>query len=1549
MTRKPNGNGAVRKRFPKYQRLRSTLLSIALVLFGGALVVGLLLPALMPPGSSEPEHNDPQAPPDSDQGFGFGSNPTPFETKPVAPLGVQQRVGDWVVLSAEIVRDTTIDLRGNLRIESTGSLTLVNVTLLFNVSFVGQYGMTISGRLNVTDADRNPATRYDASLLATTVRDRSRRAFISADTASSIAISNSEIRQMGWGAAARGVTIRAASARITGTLFADNHVGLFLSNTTGAEVKGNSFVENELLGLFVYGGKDHQIAGNLVFGKSQARSETGRFRGTWDGWAADGIGTRQASLEASFGRDDSSSVRLHLGGGAQLWLEKAFVVDESSSWLAVRATWWLFTPTPGTQIAWVGGTVGMSAPTALEGIDGKGRGMTGKDMGKWTPYSFYRELSNVPAGATVWVALGIEYAYGTMDFFVDDVAVDLYSNSASGITAASTASAKFDSNVVRYHRFNGLQITASSGIHVIKSEISRNSGANVILTNTVLSRVEDSDLSYPARGGIGLQGTSKSDVLSNLTILWSEDFGILVQGSNHYVGNSTSSFNKGTYEGGYSLGGLYLDGARSVTVFRNNVSRNNYWGLTDSGGIGNLIDSNQLYWNEALGINGEYRNYQTRITRNIIVGHSTGGIRLKMSAFNLVEGNILLDNFGYGITTRWDAYSPDYNRILNNTIRRSTSCIAVDVALGTVIAGNELSECRTGIAVMPYGAMPDWPMFRQDSRNKGGTFYELPTPWTSVDPTFPIPDHVLSWSEELGDSIRSSPIVSQHKLYIQTDSGRVVAFDDITGERMWEHTLGSSTPDSLPVVGPVFFAPTPATDGKYVIAVAGSKVVALLASTGAPLWEVSFPDLFIGSPIIAGNSAFIGGFSGRVYAFDVVSGNLRWSAQLSDAIVSPVMYTDQNSIVARGWNGTVVAFGEATGNPLWQRTVARGSWSSPILVTGSTEAWGTQISYLLFASLRDATGRSQVVALRSSDGVVVWQRNDLTEDFYASPAQIAGRYTLAYSIYLAALSGTVYILNPLTGATSGTFPVGGVTFSSVSTSFTVNFAVSASGQVTRLFGSGRSPGTWTYNVGRETVSSPAIAYNKLYLTTKDGGVFVFKLKDFGLHLTDNYVHRNSAGISFEYSMEDVDFLGDRFEANEVSFRFLEGGAANATNVTFGPAATDVYADTHTQLTLMNSSAILSRMQIVDEGSRIRVGWHVDLLVLGPDGEPLSSPSLTVRSQTGELLFHGIGDVRGVASSIPLEDYTVTRTGLQEAAPYNFSASKPGYSNSSYFQDVDGYSTLTLRLEPNPDLSSIRIEPNTVTITADEAVAFTSTGYDKDDRPIAIEPVWSSENGTITSNGMFVPWASGTWEVAARIGNLTSRAYVTVLPGQLSRVLVSPNELVLDLGNESVLTVLAYDSKGTVLVNVGVTFAVNPPDLGTLDATGRFTPLRSGTGVIFVSVSSGSISRTNKVNVTVSTVDGTPNIPPDQPEDGGPPATADFLVVISLLIPLVVITSLVLVFSVRALLRHDKQNLPDDHAEPEDEKPPGEAYVCGNCNLEVGADDWKCLHCGAIFG
>ncbi len=89
-----------------------------------------------------------------------------------------------------------------------------------------------------------------------------------------------------------------------------------------------------------------------------------------------------------------------------------------------------------------------------------------------------------------------------------------------------------------------------------------------------------------------------------------------------------------------------------------------------------------------------------------------------------------------------------------------------------------------------------------------------------------------------------------------------------------------------------------------------------------------------------------------------------------------------------------------------------------------------------------------------------------------------------------------------------------------------------------------------------------------------------------------------------------------------------------------------------------------------------------------------------------------------------------------------------------------YNITQVSIVPGP-VHHIVVTPSDVTLSMDESQSFTARGYDRYDNPVDIEPLWSSNVGTMIGNVLYVEETVGTGYVRAVVGNITGSAVVHV--------------------------------------------------------------------------------------------------------------------------------------------------------------------------------------------
>ncbi|MGD6807952.1 MAG: PQQ-binding-like beta-propeller repeat protein [Candidatus Bathyarchaeia archaeon] len=140
-------------------------------------------------------------------------------------------------------------------------------------------------------------------------------------------------------------------------------------------------------------------------------------------------------------------------------------------------------------------------------------------------------------------------------------------------------------------------------------------------------------------------------------------------------------------------------------------------------------------------------------------------------------------------------------------------------------------------------------------------------------------DPVWATPFSTGDAIYSSPAVADGIVYIGSQDHNLYALNAVTGEEIWFYPTGGAV-QSTPALagGLVYFA---SDDG---------KVYACNTQTHALEWTFtavpngSSNTGIWASPIVAGNTLYIGTMENRFYAIDATSGSEQWVSYLSDPV-----------------------------------------------------------------------------------------------------------------------------------------------------------------------------------------------------------------------------------------------------------------------------------------------------------------------------------------------------------------------------------------------------------------------------------------------------------------------------------------------------------------------------------------------------------------------------------------------------------------------------------------------------------------------------------------
>lgn len=171
--------------------------------------------------------------------------------------------------------------------------------------------------------------------------------------------------------------------------------------------------------------------------------------------------------------------------------------------------------------------------------------------------------------------------------------------------------------------------------------------------------------------------------------------------------------------------------------------------------------------------------------------------------------------------------------------------------------------------------------------------------------------------------------------------------------------------------------------------------------------------------------------------------------------------------------------------------------------------------------------------------------------------------------------------------------------------------------------------------------------------------------------------------------------------------------------------------------------------------------------------------------------------------------------------------------------------------------------------------FSASAVDSTGWPVTPQPstfAWASSDpavGTVDETGLFTPISAGSVTITAASPGLTNGTVVITValpnpPSVATAVSISPIMGNAVIGSTYQLSASAVDSTGWPVTPQSFTFtwSSSDPTIGTVDASGIFTPVAVGSVTITASDATAGISGTLTISVVQSSP-GVPNFPPTE--------------------------------------------------------------------------------------
>jgi plastocyanin len=196
----------------------------------------------------------------------------------------------------------------------------------------------------------------------------------------------------------------------------------------------------------------------------------------------------------------------------------------------------------------------------------------------------------------------------------------------------------------------------------------------------------------------------------------------------------------------------------------------------------------------------------------------------------------------------------------------------------------------------------------------------------------------------------------------------------------------------------------------------------------------------------------------------------------------------------------------------------------------------------------------------------------------------------------------------------------------------------------------------------------------------------------------------------------------------------------------------------------------------------------------------------------------------------------------------YTATEPGdFTVTASVEGSEVQGTTTVHVDPVPVLSRIDVLPSSMTMNVGEIQLFTAQGFDQNDNPVPITPIWSATGGAITQEGQYTATEPGDFTVTASVESSevqgTATVHVDPVP-VLSRIDVLPSSMTMNVGEIQLFTAKGFDQNDNPIPITPIWSATG----GAITQEGQYTATEPGDFTVTASVESSEVQGTATVHV-----------------------------------------------------------------------------------------------------
>ncbi len=211
--------------------------------------------------------------------------------------------------------------------------------------------------------------------------------------------------------------------------------------------------------------------------------------------------------------------------------------------------------------------------------------------------------------------------------------------------------------------------------------------------------------------------------------------------------------------------------------------------------------------------------------------------------------------------------------------------------------------------------------------------------------------------------LKIAPVVSDGKLYIAEPSGEVLAFDAVSGKKLWTVDL------DVPISG------GPGINNGYIaVGTQEAELILLNAEDGSEHWRKTLSSEVLSVPAISRGRVVCRTIDGRVAAMDIDTAETLWAYDRTVPVLtlrgdsSPLI--SENQVLVGFANGKLVALRLDNGVAAWEASIATPKGRTELERVVDIDADLKLVEGTVYAS----AFHGEVAAVSETSGVVLWRR-----------------------------------------------------------------------------------------------------------------------------------------------------------------------------------------------------------------------------------------------------------------------------------------------------------------------------------------------------------------------------------------------------------------------------------------------------------------------------------------------------------------------------------------------------------------------------------------------